>query len=361
MKSLFALIIIVAAVAGAFALLNHNKTTRMETLSQRKGVVMEIPVKLHTVQTQNLERKIKITGVLSAKRQVIVLAETAGQVKSVYKEVGDVVQPGTILAFVDASVVATQLETARASLVNNQRDLERFQKLAQSGAATQQTVDNLRLAVEAANANVVALKKQVENTSIRSPQKGVVVQRMVEIGSVVGGGAPTFKVADLSDMIMKIGLTETEIVQIKQGMPATVRIDALGKDFKAFISNVGIAADMSGRYSVEVLIKDPSVEKGELRPDLAGSVSFDLPPMQNVLAIPREALVNGVKDPKVYVVENGTAKLKKISLELVEGSNAIIREPNEKDGIKDRLNVGERIVLTGHQNLFEGAVVRIIQ
>ena len=353
MKSLFALIIIVAAVAGAFALLNHNKTTRMETLSQRKGVVMEIPVKLHTVQTQNLERKIKITGVLSAKRQVTVLAETAGQVKSVYKEVGDVVQPGTVLAYVDASVVATQLETARASLLNNQRDLERFQKLAASGAATQQTVDNLRLAVEAANANVVALHKQVDNTTIKSPQRGVVVQRMVEIGSVVGGGAPTFKVADLSDMIMKIGLTEMEIVQIKQGMPATVHIDALGKDFKAVISNVGIAADLSGRYSVEVMIKDPSVEKGELRPDLAGSVSFDLPPLENVLAIPRESLVNGVKDPKVYVIEGDKAKLKRISLELVEGSLAVVRDIG--------LNVGERIVLTGHQNLYEGAAVRIIQ
>jgi len=352
-KSLFALVIIVAAVVGAFAMLNHNRATRMETLAQRKGAVMEVPVKLHTVQPQNLERKIKINGVLSAKREVTVLAETAGQVKSIYKEVGDQVQPGTILAYVDASVVATQLETARASLLNSQKDLERFQKLAQSGAATQQNVDNLRLAVEAANANVVALKKQVDNTTIKSPQKGVVVQRMVEVGSVVGGGAPTYKVADLSDMIMKIGLTEMEIVQIKQGMPATVRVDALGKDFKAVVTNVGIAADMSGRYSVEVMIKDPAVEKGELRPDLAGSVSLDLPPMQNVLAIPRESLVNGVKDPKVYVVEEGKAVLKKIALELVEGSNAVIRD--------NLLKEGDRVVLTGHQNLFEGAAVRIIQ
>jgi len=95
------------------------------------------------------------------------------------------------------------------------------------------------------------------------------------------------------------------------------------------------------------------VEKGELRPDLAGSVSLDLPPMQNVLAIPRESLVNGVKDPKVYVVEEGKAVLKKIALELVEGSNAVIRD--------NLLKEGDRVVLTGHQNLFEGATVRIIQ
>jgi len=53
------------------------------------------------------------------------------------------------------------------------------------------------------------------------------------------------------------------------------------------------------------------------------------------------------------VVDNDKAILKKISLELVEGSLAVVRDIG--------LNVGERIVLTGHQNLYEGAAVRIIQ
>jgi RND family efflux transporter MFP subunit len=350
-KSLFALILIVAAVAGAFAMLNHNKTTRMAELAKRKSAVMEVPVKVFSVEQQNLNRKIKINGILSAKRQVTVLAETAGQVKSIYKEVGDIVQPGSILAFVDASVIATQFETARASLANNQRDLERFQKLAQSGAATQQTVDNLRLAVEAANANVVALKKQVENTTIRSPQKGVVVRRMVEVGSVIGGGSPTFMVADLSDMIMKIGLTEMEIVLVKLGMPAKIRIDALSKDFNAVVHTIGIAADMSGRYSVDVLISDPGA-KGELRPDLAGHVSFELPSLENAVVIPREALVSGIKDPKVYVVKEDKAVLHRIVLGAVEGTSAVVQEG---------LALGDRVVLTGHNNLFENAGVRILQ
>jgi RND family efflux transporter MFP subunit len=350
-KSLFALILIVAAVAGAFALLNHNKNTRMAELAKRKSAVMEVPVKVFPVEQQSLSRKIKINGVISAKRQVTVLAETAGQVKSIYKEVGDIVQPGSALAFVDASVIATQYETARASLLNNQRDLERFQKLAQSGAATQQAVDNLRLAVESANANVVALKKQVENTTVRSPQKGVVVKRMVEVGSVIGGGSPTFMVADLSDMIMKIGLTEMEIVHVKLGMPAKIRIDALSKDFNATIHTIGIAADLSGRYSVDVLITDPAA-KGELRPDLAGSVSLELPSLENAVIIPREALVSGIKDPKVYVVEEGKAVLRRIVLGVVEGTSAVVQEG---------LVLGDHVVLTGHNNLFENAAVRILQ
>jgi RND family efflux transporter MFP subunit len=345
------LVLIVAAVAGLFALLNHNKNTRMAELAKRKNVVMEIPVKLFTVENRNLNRKIRINGVLSAKRQVTVLAETAGQVERIYREVGDAVYIGSSLALVDATIVSTQLETARANMENSKRDLARFRNLAQSGAATQQTVDQLTVAVEAANANVVALQKQLGNTTVKSPQKGVVVRRMVEVGSVIGGGSPTFIVADLSDMIMKIGLTEMEIVQVKTGMPAKIYVDALNKNFDAVIHTVGIAADMSGRYSVDVLITDPAA-KGELRPDLAGYVSFELPALENAVIIPREALVSGVKDPKVYVIENGKAVLRRIALGVVEGTSAVVHEG---------LSLNDSVVLTGHQNLFENAAVRILQ
>jgi len=350
-KSWLVLIFIVVAVVGLFALLNHNKSSRMAELAKRKSVVMEVPVKVFSVEQQSLNRKIKVNGVLSAKRQVTVLAETAGQVERIYKEVGDAVFQETPLALVDATVISSQLETAKASLENSKRDLTRFRTLAQSGAASQQTVDQLTVAVEAANANVIALQKQLGNTTVKSPQKGVVVRRMVEVGSVIGGGSPTFVVADLSDMLMKIGLTEMEIVYIKLGMPAKIRIDALRKDFDAVINTIGIAADLSGRYSVDVLITDPGA-KGVLRPDLTGNVSFELPSMENAIVIPREALVSGIKDPKVYVVKEGKAILRRIVLGTVEGTSAVVQEG---------LAIGDQVVLTGHQNLFENVNVRVLK
>jgi RND family efflux transporter MFP subunit len=352
MKKILVFVLLAAVVAGAFALLSSNKNKRLDELAKRKTVVMEIPVKVSAVEHKKLDRNIKVNGVLAAKRQVVVLAETAGQVEKLYREVGDAVGIGSPLAFVDATVISSQLETAKANLENSKRDLARFQNLAQSGAAAQQTVDQLTVAVEAANANVVALQKQQSNTTIKSPQKGVVVRRMVEKGSVVGGGAPTFMVADLSDMIMSIGLTEMEIVQVKVGMPAKIRIDAMSRDFDAVINNIGIAADLSGRYAVEVLIKDPEAKGGTLRPDLTGSVSFDLPTMENAIVIPRDALVDGVKDPKVYVINENKATLRRITLGVVEGTNAVVQ---------GGLALGERIVVTGHQNLYENVAVRILQ
>jgi len=352
MKKLLFALILIGAIIGGFALLHYNKTKRMEELQKRSRATMEIPVMINEVGQQTLARSISINGVLQAKKQVVVLAETAGQVERFYREIGDMVYQGTPLALVDATIVSTQLETARANLENSKRDLARFKNLAQSGAATQQTVDQLTLAVEAANTNVVALQKQLNNTTVKSPQKGVVVSRMVEVGSVIGGGSPTFKVADLSQMIMNVGLTEREVVQVAKGMPANIHIDALNRDFPAVINNIGIAADMSGRYNVEVLIKGDTKDS-ELRPDLSGTVSFDLPARENTIIISRNALVNGVKDPRIYLIEGSNkATSRKITISSVEGTNVVVHSG---------LSVGDRIVVTGHQNLHEGAIVRIIQ
>jgi hypothetical protein len=174
---------------------------------------------------------------------------------------------------------------------------------------------------------------------------------MIEIGSVVAGGSPTFIVADLSEMIMRVGLTEKEIVYARQGMSAKVRVNSISRDFDAVVHSIGIVADMNGRYSVEVLITDKAA-KELLRPDLAGSVAFELPSMENAMMIPRNALVSGVKDPKVYVVKDGTANIRNIVLNGVEGTNAIVQ---------DGLEFGEQIVVVGHQNLYENVKVRAIQ
>ncbi|GHV15474.1 hypothetical protein AGMMS49938_13790 [Fibrobacterales bacterium] len=348
-KTLLIIFLVVVLVGGAFALLNHNKTKRSSELAARQALTLEIPVTTITVGARSVERSIKVDGILAAKRQVTVLSETQGQVEAFYREVGDKVWVGTPLALVDASVLSSQLATAKASLNNGERDLERFSNLAAQGAATQQTVDQLRLAVESSRSTVVALEKQMANTTIKSPQNGVVVSRFIEVGSVLGGGAPTYKVADISTLVMNVGLTENEIVQVKNGMPVVVHIDALSKDYPAEIANLNVAADLSGRYNVEVQLKN--VPKDELRLDLAGSVTFTLPNLEGVPVIPRTALVNGVKDPKVYVVEGSVARLRRLTLDVVEGTNAVV---------KSGLAMGDEVVVTGHQNLNDSSSVRIM-
>lgn len=351
MKKSWIIILITAAIlSAAIYQLTSNKAAIAAELAARKLAVLEVPVTVYSVDTGEVSRTIHVNGVIAAKEQVVVLSETSGQVQNVYREVGDKVQRGTHLALVDASVLNAQLEMAKVSLANNERDLARFENLLKSGATSQQTVDNLKLAVESARSNWVALQKQVANTIVKSPIRGTIANRHIEKGTVLGPGAATFTVADLSEMVMNLGLTEHEVAQIQVGMPLDVKIEALGRSFPAKVRTIGIAADLSGRYPVEVqLLEFP---KGLLRPGMTSTASIQLPAVENQIVIPRKALVAGIKNPKVFVVQGNKVELRPITVSFASATDLVVSEG---------LAMDEKVVVTGQLNLLDGTLVKVME
>lgn len=349
-KSWIIAVLALVVVAGAFYRLTSSKAAIEAELAARKRVVMSVPVTVVPAKETPVARTIRVEGVLSSDRLVRVLSETSGQVLQVYKDVGDAVQTGTSLALVDSKVIAAQLEMARVSLANNERDLERFQKLQAGGAASQQNVDNLRLAVESSRSNVVALEKQLANTVVKSPMSGVVTARSIEVGSVLGGGSATFTVADLGAMNITVGLTEKEVAQVRAGMAVDVYVPSLSKTYPGTVKSVGVVADLSGRYSVNVILK--KYAKGELRPDLNASAEFALPSMEGMPVIPRRALVGGIRDPKVFVLEGDKARLRPIHVALATEGELVVSA-----GIAD----GDKVVVTGQINLVDGTQVQVME
>lgn len=349
-KSWIIVLIAAGLVFSGIYQMASNKAAIAKELDARKRVEVVVPVTIAEIKKNPVSQSFTIDGVLSAKDQVTVLSETNGQTQAVYHDVGDVVDVGTQLAKVDAHVLNTQLEMARYSLANSERDLARFQNLLKANATTQQNVDKLLLSVESSRASVVALEKQVSNTVVRSPIRGVITARMIENGSVIGGGSPTFTIANLSEMTVKIGLTETEISRIKVGSEARVDVEALGKSFPGKVNTIGITADQSGRYAAELQLR--GFKKGELRPDLSATVSFDIPAMDNLPVIPRKALVAGIKDPKIFVISNNKAMIRKITPALISGNSIVVAE-----GIQE----GEKVVITGQMNLVDGTAVKVIR
>ncbi|HSQ41634.1 MAG TPA: efflux RND transporter periplasmic adaptor subunit [Fibrobacteraceae bacterium] len=350
MKKIIFVIVILLVLGTAVHRLTSNKARIEQDLAAQKAVNMAVPVTIIQTATDTLSHSFSVDGTLSAKDEVSILAETNGQVLEYYHDIGDYVQAGTSLALVDGHVTAAQLEMAKTSLANSERDLARFENLLKSGAAAQQTVDNLRLSVQNSRTNVIALEKQVANTTIRCPITGTITARNLEKGTVIGGGFPTFTVSNLSSMVIKVSLTEKEVAGVKEGMKVLVHLDALDKDYNAEVGTIALSADMSGRYPVEVRLRN--TPQGGLRSGLSGSAKFALPGLGNMPTIPRKALVGGIKDPKVYVIEDGKAHLRPVSLAMVSNGEVAV-----SDGIK----AGDKVVLSGQMNLLDGVAVKVVQ
>lgn len=332
---------------GAVYQLVSNKAHIESELAARKHLSVTVPVTVQTIKAGALSHQFSVDGTVGAENEVVVLAETGGQVLKVLVEVGQRVSKGTPLVRLDSKVVESQLATAQVSLANAERDLERTLNLLKSGASTQQNADQMRLAVENARASLVSLEKLKADALVCSPVDGTVTARQTQEGSVLAAGSPVVAIADLSSLVLRVGLTEKELTAVRPG--TTVSTTFAGKEIQARVGTVGVSADQAGRYPVELRLP---ASHSELKMGVSGSAHFQAESVSELPVIPRQTLVAGIKDPKVYVIEGNKARLRKVSAALASGDKIAISA-----GLKD----GEQVVLTGQLNLADGSVVQVIR
>jgi HlyD family secretion protein len=297
-----------------------------------------------TVERGNLETSISATGTVEPEEVVDVGAQVAGKILSFGKDVsgkaidyGSTVEQGTILAQIDDSLYAAdqaqaqaQLDQAKAGvlraeadlgqlqakLVQAERDWKRARKLGPSDALSQSDFDAAESAYEVAKANVAVGKaaivqanstvaqaeanlqrtqQNLDYCTIKSPVKGVIIDRRVNIGQTVVSSlnAPSlFLIAkDLRRMQVWVAVNEADIGHIHTGQPVSFTVDAFpGETFKGEVNKVRLNASMTQNvvtYTVEVHTDNST---GKLLPYLTANVKFEVSEARNVLIVPDAAL-----------------------------------------------------------------------
>jgi HlyD family secretion protein len=329
-----AIIVLVIAAIGTAAVMwylhsNGDKTVAFRTVQVKRGDLMAT---------------IKSTGTVEPEEVVDVGAQVAGQINTFGKDAngktvdyGSVVEEGTILAQIDDSLYASdvaiataQWEAAKAGVQRAQADLiqlnakldqakadwDRAQKLGPSEALAQTSYDAYKAAFETAQANVAvgeaaidqakASVNQAEATlnrekrnlgycTIKSPVKGVIIDRRVNIGQTVVSSlnAPSlFLIAkDLKRMQVWVPVNEVDVGNIHQGQPVLFTVGTYpGQIFTGEVGKVRLNATMTQNvvtYTVEVLTDNSN---GRLLPYLTADVEFELSRRENVLLVSNTAL-----------------------------------------------------------------------
>jgi HlyD family secretion protein len=307
--------------------------------SRSGGLIQAVPLKLADIVST-----IEATGTVEPEEVVDVGAQVAGQIISFGNDkngkpidYGSSVEAGTVLAQIDDSLYAAdfaqanaQLTQTRANLLSAEanvmqmqakldqaaRDWERAQKLGPSEALAPTTFDAYRAAYETTKANLAAANAAVEQSkaaiaqaeanlkraqqnvaycTIKSPVKGVIVDRRVNIGQTVVSSlnAPSlFLIAkDLTRIQVWVSVNEADIGHIKTGAPVTFTVDAFpGRIFRGQVGKVRLNATMTQNvvtYTVEVNTDNAD---GRLLPYLTASARFETDRRSGVLAAPNAAL-----------------------------------------------------------------------
>lgn len=308
---------------------------------------------LQNVKRGDIHLSISATGTVEPEEVVDVGAQVAGLILSFGSDIngktidyGSVVEEGTVLAEIDKSLYQSDVSQAQAQVQRAkadvllaeakfrqaQRDWKRAEGIGASEALSQTSFDAYKANFESASANLevakaavlqseAVLAKAQRNLSlctIKSPVKGVIIDRRVNIGQTVVSSlnAPSlFLIAkDLHRMQVWVSVNEADVGNIHPGQRVTFSVDAFPEqEFVGEVGKLRLNATMSQNvvtYVVEVLTDNSS---GKLLPYLTANANFEVASRSNVLLVPNAALRFTPSEEKVatkYLNEYNAGKNK---------------------------------------------------
>src|SRR4030042_5665960 len=218
-----------------------------------------VPVRTEVVKEQLLTFPVKTSGRLTAKTESKLSFKTGGIIQKIYVDEGQSVTEGQLLAILNLSEIQPKARQAELALQKRQRDYERAKNLYKDSVATLEQFQDARTALEFARSNAEKEKFNLDYSEIRAPLNGKILKRVSESNEIVGPGQQLFLFASTeSAWIVRVNLTDKDIVNIRLNDSATINFDAYpGKTFYGRISETGNSADpYTGTYEVEIMMKE---------------------------------------------------------------------------------------------------------
>jgi RND family efflux transporter MFP subunit len=319
------------------------------------------------VQVRDVPVEIRAPVELRPIEQAEVGAKTIGYLDAVLVDRGDVVRRGQLVALVRPSDLPDQLAAARGTLAQVQAsevlaraNRERAERLAPSGVVSQQELQataaahaTAEAALAAARANVGALATRLGEMRIESPLDGVVSQRRLDPGTLVGpssNAGSILTVERIDHLRFFVPVNERDVAALRVGQDAKVEVDALpGRTYVGKVVRVSPSFDPVARtLDAEVRVKNP----GELRSRMYGRAAIVTAVHHDALVVPASAVQVSNREHVLYVLRGD--RVKRVVVEVgVDGGTWL--------EVTKGLAPGDEIVTAGADELSDGAAVRAVR
>jgi RND family efflux transporter MFP subunit len=329
------------------------------------GDEVEAPPEVISARRSDFALKVSATGVVEPEFTVEIKPKASGVVNKVTKVEGDFVKDRELLVVIDPVLEHRKVTQAEADLAMAkaqlgslkhkasfaQAQLTRDEALLKKGLVSADAVDTLRkeLAVlqgdtQTAEAQILRAreslgeaKDRLNETKIRSPITGTVLERTVQPGQIVasgintvGGGSTLLKIADLRRLFVRVKVDESDMAKVAPGQKARITADAHpGKVFGGKVVRIAPQGKVESNVTVfEVLVEADSEGTKALRPMMTANVDIVVAERKGVVLLPLRAVRReNPKAPPFVVVDSVGPREVKLGLadnketEIVSGLN----------------------------------------
>ncbi len=349
-----------------------------ETAPGEETPPQEVPVEVAKVEKGNLEKHIELSGEINAEGNATVIPKINGTITAIRVKVGDQVKKGDLLITLENKDLDTHVSQAEASLAQAQANLvstkdvslpkrkeqlrssleqaeinfntvkntyERMEKLYQEELISQMEFENaereyqlatsqyqsaqeqfrmeqegiakelaaLEAQVHLAETGLAAARSNYEHTKITAPISGTVSMINAQLGNEAAPGTPLLNIVDFNNVYVEVKITEKLLGILKNGLSAKVEIPATEAVYNGTIREISLAP-LPGTKTY--LMKVSFDAEGIVRLGNHARLKIITEKVEDVLVIPRNAVLKKDNTEFVYVMEDNRAKKRELKLGL---------------------------------------------
>lgn len=339
--------VVLFLVGGMVYKLYQNKQVINENETPIDRSNVPVSVSTFDVNYYPVSTDYALPAVLDINKSGIITASQPGKLISFNIEVGMHVSKGQLVGKIDSKQREIGIKSNDATIKKLETDIQRTKELIEGNAAPATSLDELKYNLETIKIQKENMQQQIVDNNIYAPISGIVVQKNSNTGEFANPGTPLASIMDISVLKAIVYVSENNVYDLKIGQPAQISSSVFpGKLTKGIIKYIAPKGDENHNYRVEVEIPNSGYKAGTY---VAVKFSFKKP--ADALQIPKVALVDGVKNPFVYVANGTTISIRKIEVGEEIGQNIVVR---------NGLIPGEKVITSGQINLSENSKIQIV-
>ena len=346
-KVLYIIIPIMLFAIVVIRLMSNKETARQQVYQYNKEEAVN--VQADTLHLEEVDADYSFSGTFEPNKETKLSAEIQGKINAVLVDAGNNVKKGQPLLQLDNSLLKLQLQSVEVQIEGLEADVKRYAILTKADAVQGVLLEKAELGLKSAKVQGSTLVEQISKTTITAPFEGVVTAKLTEVGAFAAPGVPLLQITDISQLKFTVTVPEADLNLFNTNTSYNVVADAFPEMvLSGKASLIGSRANVASSFPVQFTVKN--TPELAIKAGMFGKVILVEKKGGKRMVIPASAIVGSSVHPQLYLVENGKAVLKNISVSTRTKNKAVVIS-----GLKE----GDVMITGGFINLFDGANVNV--
>jgi membrane fusion protein, multidrug efflux system len=305
--------------------------------------------------TEGFEHYINLQGLIKNENISYVAPRNGmgGYVKNVYVKAGQPVKKGQLLLKLDDSVLRQGIESIRTQLKFAQSIYDKNKALWDQGIGTEVQLLGAKNNVDGLLSQIAVQEEQLKTYNVYADQTGIAEIVNIRGGEMFTGMSalgPQIQIINNGSLNVNVDVPENYVSRIKVGSKVVVEVPSMNKKFNSTVKKISQSINPGSRgFTAECAVPAGLA----LKPNMGASINILNHANTKAIVIPVNVIQSDEKSKYVYVMENGSngkkvTKKKNISVGEIYGDDI---------EVLSGLGSGDRIIIQGFQNLYEGQLI----